>query len=71
MGIAGSEALDGTLDNRARRLQIRITDAEDDHVLAALAGSLGVVMRDPRIGALATDPVNERSELHRVSAGAP
>ena len=59
MCVAGAQTLDRTLDDCSRRRQIRIADAENDHVLAALARRDRRVVGQPRLGAVAADPLHE------------
>src|SRR5450759_836289 len=64
MSVAGAQPLDRPLDNRIRRIDQRITNAENDHILAARTRGDGLVMRDPSIRAVAADPVDQCGELH-------
>ncbi|MNH40210.1 hypothetical protein D3C79_1014990 [compost metagenome] len=51
--------MDGGIGNEIGSGEIRVADAEDDHVLAIALRSVGRVVNIPGGNALATDPFNK------------
>jgi hypothetical protein len=64
MGVARTESFDSALDDGVRRVDVRISDAEDDDVLAPLAGDSCFGVRTPCVGAVAIDPVHQVGKSH-------
>src|SRR6185437_5193367 len=64
MCVARSNAFYGALDHRLRCLEVRVADTQDDDILAAIPGGGGFHVRQPRIGAVAADPLDEWGEFH-------
>ena len=64
VGIATAKLRDGALDDGRGRLEIGIADAQDQHVLAALARGDCLVVREPRVGAVTADPMHQRRVIH-------
>jgi hypothetical protein len=58
---------DGVLDHRRRGVKIRITDAEDDHILTTLARRHRLVVGEPRGGAITADAIDKGRELHALT----
>jgi hypothetical protein len=67
MRIAGAQALDGALDHRRRRVEIRIPDAQQDHVFAAFLRGARCVVNHPRIRSIPRDSLHQRRILHFFS----
>jgi hypothetical protein len=64
VGVARTQPLNRAFNNGRRRIDRRITDAEHNHILATIARGGSCVVGIPSIGAVATDPINQRRELH-------
>jgi len=62
--VAAAQLRDRTFDDGRGRVEIRVAHAQHDHVLAALARRHRLVMREPRIGAIAADALHEGREFH-------
>ncbi|MCY1463578.1 hypothetical protein D9M71_814860 [compost metagenome] len=59
VGIPFAQGVDGGIGNEIGSGEIRVADAEDDHVLAVALRSAGRVVDIPGGNALATDPFNK------------
>ncbi len=66
-GAPGPQGAHARVDDRARRVDVALADAQDDHVLAALDAPHREVVHRPRVGAGATDTVGQRGEAHAVN----
>ena len=64
MRVAAAQLRDRTFDDGRGRVEIRIAHAQHDHVLTALARRHRLVMREPRIGAIAADALHKGREFH-------
>jgi len=64
VGIAAAHALDRAVDHRLGGVEVRIADAENDDILAAVLRSRGRVMCFPGIGAIARNTLHEIRVLH-------
>ncbi|CCD01761.1 protein of unknown function (plasmid) [Azospirillum baldaniorum] len=65
VGVAGVKGGDGGVAHRGGRVEIRVADAQHDHVLAAPLGGPGGEMDVPGRDAVAADAVGEGRETHR------
>ncbi len=63
MRVAAAQSLDGPFQYRRRRLEIRIADAQQDHIFAALLGHARGVVNDPGIRAVARDSLDQRMNI--------
>jgi len=62
--VAAAHALDGAVDHRLRRVEIRISHAENDDIFAAVLRGRGRLMCLPGIGAVARDALHKIRVLH-------
>ena len=67
MRVAGLQALNGPLDHRRRRAQIRIPDAQNEYVFATFAGGDGLVVSAPGISTGVFDAAHERGKVHVIT----
>ncbi|MNY27391.1 hypothetical protein D3C86_1612980 [compost metagenome] len=59
VGIPFTQGVDGSVGDEIGGGEIRVADAEDDHVLAFALCRVGCVVDIPGGNALATDPFNK------------
>jgi hypothetical protein len=59
MRIAAAQSFDGPFQYDGRRLEIRVADAQQYHIFAALLSHARRVVNDPCIGAVAGDSLDQ------------
>ena len=56
----------GLVDDRGRGIEVRVADAQHDHVLAGIEAPFGVVVNLPHPGGVGVEAAGEGGEAHPV-----